>query len=94
MLLCLYPDQVALQPGQGLFPFLHRQPQRFRRAFGRCGAAGTDLVQLHGSLSPGQFDHDRHFIPPSRSSTSRSIHRPPIGRAVGPLHREHAAAER
>ena len=63
MLLWLCPDQVALQPGRGHFPFRHRQPQRFRRAFGRRGPADADLAQLHGSLSSGQFDHDPPLHP-------------------------------
>jgi hypothetical protein len=95
MLVRLRLDQMALQPGQGHFPFRHCQPQRLRRVFDRRGAAGADLVHLHGSLRSAQFDHHPplHAILPVQRQ--REILSLLAGWPVGALrHEERAVVDR
>jgi hypothetical protein len=81
MFLCLRLDQMALQPGQRLLALRHRQAERLCRIDGRRALAEADRTQLYGTLRSAKFHHARHFISPSRPSTSRPVHSPQVGPA-------------
>ena len=54
---------MALQPGQGLLPFGHRQPQRFGRMVDRGAAADADFMGLDATVRSGQFHEDPPLHP-------------------------------
>jgi hypothetical protein len=63
MLLRLRLNEMALQPGQGLFAFRQRQPQRIRRMVDRTAAADADFMGLDGTVRSGQFHDDPPLHP-------------------------------